>query len=116
MTNMSKKIVENESFALRHGEQYKIIDIKPIKGRWIAIMAQSVQFPFGPYAKARQSDGAPVEQAAILACQMVDGLWQWLQLSPPTKENIGDLLFDSGADKDAWYYLEISETISDDGK
>lgn len=105
---MKTMVADNEVFAIRDGESTTILEERPTEGRFIAVMARSVFMPDGPRSLQRRSDGAPVEMAAILSCQInTDGEWQWTQLSPPTKENIGDLLFDSGAEKDKWYYAAI---------
>lgn len=110
MSSVAQKVIENEVFALRNGEQYTINDRPPMSGRWFAIMARTCYMPDGPKHLVRQSDNAPVESAAVIACQMVDGKWQWMQLSPNTKESLGDLMFDSNAEKDTWYYITIEQT------
>jgi hypothetical protein len=99
---------ETEVFALRDSEVVRILDAEPPGGRWICVMARSVDFPAGEVDPNRKSDGAPVERAGILACHKVRGKWQWLQLSPITKEQIGDLMFDSNVDLDKWYYVDIT--------
>ena len=72
-------------------------------------MARSVSFPEGDFQLRRVPDGAFVEMAAIVAAELNQaGKWQWCILSPPTKELIGDLMFDVGrVDRDVWYYLAI---------
>lgn len=99
----------NEVFALRDNENVRLSEEKPASGRVLAIQARSVAFPPGPFEKKRTGDGAPVEQAAIVAADWLPskGLWCWVQLSPQTKEVIGDLLFDTGAEKDRWYYITV---------
>ena len=104
------KVVENEVFAIRNGERTTIVAEQPTSGRWLAVMARSVSMPPGERHPFRHSDQMAVEQAAIVACQMVDGKWQWVQLSPPSKEAIGDLIFDSNADKDRWYFVTFANT------
>jgi hypothetical protein len=106
---MKTMLSENEVFAIRNDELVTITDTEPSSGRWFAVMARSVVFPGGPSHPVRVSDGLPVEAAAILACQKRDGLWQWMQLSPVTKENIGDLVFDSNAEKDRWYFVIVTQ-------
>jgi hypothetical protein len=109
------KTTENEVFALRDGELLTVFGEEPSEvqdvpsGRWICVMLRSVDFPDGPVCPFRESDKATVECAAVLACQKVRGEWQWIQLGAPSKENIGDLLFDANAERDKWYYLEITQ-------
>ena len=109
MEILEEKAMENEVFAIRDGEWSSLYEQRPTEGRWFAIQARTVSFPEGPTHPVRQSDQALVENAAIIACQIVDGKWQWMQLSPPTKADIGDLLFDCNAEKDKWYYLVITQ-------
>jgi hypothetical protein len=107
--------IDNEVFALRDSEQVTIVEDRPAKGRFIAVMARSLEMPEGARSVARPSDGAPVEQAAIVACEWNNTFqsWQWLAVSPPTKERIGDLLFDSeGVVKDRWYYATITDPLA----
>ncbi len=98
-----------EVFALRDHEQSQLFVEKPDDGRFIAVMARSVEMPPGERSKVRAMDDAPVEQAAILAAEWShqNQSWHWLQISPPSKEHIGDLLFDSECEKDRWYYLVV---------
>lgn len=106
--NSPKKLITNEVFSLRSGERVEVFFEEPADGCSLALMARSLSMPPGPRWGVRQSDGAPVEDAAIVAAQRVDDLWQWVQLSPPTKEYLGDLLFDNDAEKDRWYYLLVT--------
>lgn len=104
--------LDNEVFALRDNESIQLFTERPDFGRFIAVMARSVEMPSGPRSPVRAEDGAPVEQAAILACGwgFENQCWHWMQISPPSKERIGDLLFDGGADRDRWYFLLIFDT------
>lgn len=106
----AKKVAINEVFAIRDGEMTTIHEQQPESGRWIAVQARRVMMPKGPCQQVRQTDGAPVEQAAIVACQLSEGKWQWVTLSAPTKETIGDLLFDGNAERDTWYYAAFTDT------
>ncbi len=103
-----------EVFSLRDHERVTLLDGRPDAGRFIAVMARSVSFPDGPAAPVRDIDGAPVESAAIVAAQIQHEkqAWQWLQLAAPTKEHIGDMLFDNGADRDRWYFLQIVDLVA----
>lgn len=105
--------LDHEVFAIRDGERVELTNVRPNQGRWLAVMARSVEMPDGPKVPVRTCDSAPVEQAAILACEMNRSrhAWQWLQISPASKEIIGDLLFDSGAEKDRWYYAIFSDDV-----
>lgn len=100
----------NEIFSLRTYECVTIKEECPTDGHVLAVMARSIEFPDGDI-EATAWDGSPVEQAAILACERFDGKWQWSSLSQPTKQFIGNLLFDGGAERDKWYYaiIEIPE-------
>lgn len=109
--------IDNEVFALRDNELMQLFTKRP-EGRFIAVMARSVEMPDGPRSPVRTADGAPVEQAAILGAlwNYSQQCWQWTQISPPSKERIGDLIFDSGASKDCWYYLAITDSATGDTK
>lgn len=103
---MATQIACTDAFALRSGEIIRLYEERP-DGDFICIQARSCEMPPGDRQPVRQLDGAPVEQAAILACHLVEDKWQWLQLGPTTKEIIGDLLFNNSAEFDRWYYIEI---------
>lgn len=91
----------NEIFALR-GEIVTLQEEKPTNKLWLAVCARSIEPP-GPM---RPRDGEPrAEHAVIAACQEYQDGWQWVSLSQPTKQIIGDLLFDNGFAFDKWYYL-----------
>lgn len=100
----------NEVFALRHGEVIQLFIERPESGRFLAVQARTVEFPDGPVQATRPGDGAPVERAAIVCCEWINNQWQWCQLSPQTKEAIGDHMFDNGVKKDTWYYLSIEQS------
>ena len=109
-TDRKMLVCTNEVFALRDGESVTVVTEQPTSGRWFAVQARTVSMPDGAQSPIREADGKPVEQAAIIACQQnMEGLWQWMQLSPATKENIGDLLFDGNAEKDVWYYCVVED-------
>lgn len=103
-------ILENDVLAIRNGERLQLWTEIPDCDRWVAVQVVSVTMPEGQIHSSRPRDGMPVEQAAIIACEMVKGKWQWTQLSPPSKEFIGDMLFDSDAERGRWYYLSIEST------
>jgi hypothetical protein len=109
MTEPKVMNAHNELFAIREGERAELFAEPPLSGFHIAVKAVPVTMPDGRRQPTRQTDGAPVEQACIVACQLnADGLWQWVHLSPATKENVGDLIFDGGLRKDCWYYLKLT--------
>ncbi len=99
----------NDLFTLRSREVIELFESPPEgDAKTIAVMARSVEFPAGP-SNPLDHRGLPVERAAILACQKVVGAWQWMTLSPATKEVIGDFMFDVAKVKlDQWYYLKIT--------
>jgi hypothetical protein len=107
-------MLDLEVFAIRDNESIRIVQTRPERGRWIAVMARSIEMPDGPRSPVRESDGAPVEQAAILACEFGERQqsWHWQQLSPASKEIIGDVLFDNQCEKDRWYFLVVSDLHS----
>lgn len=103
--------MENEVFAIRDNESLQLWTERPEGGRYIAVMARSVEMPPGARSPVRTVDGAPVEQATIVAAEWSakNQHWHWVRLSPPTKEFIGDMIFDSGAELDRWYYLAVTD-------
>ena len=109
--------LENEVFSIRDGEKLFLWDGPPhhYGKRFIAVMARSVEMPEGPKASVRASDGAPIESAAILAAefQHQNQCWQWLQLSPCSKEHIVDMMFNNHCELDRWYYLSFEELEQD---
>lgn len=115
---MENNWLDNEAFAIRDHERVQLVTERPSGGHYIAVMARSVEMPPGDRSPVRPADGARVEQAVIVACEFgrKNQCWHWVKLSPPTKEFIGDLLFDNGAEKDRWYYAEITDlnTTSDE--
>jgi hypothetical protein len=100
----------NENFCLRDGECIEISTERPTSGRFIAVMARTVQRPDGEKEETT-ADGLPVEDAAILSAMIrkVSQRWVWITLGPATKEAIGDLIFDNNLPKDKWLYASISE-------
>lgn len=104
---MNPRILALDVFALRDGEILGLDTEQPTSGEWLAVMARSVTMPPGPYRATRDMDGEPVKMAAILAARKgkVHGEWLWQQLSPPSKEYVGDFMFEQGAEVDRWYYL-----------
>lgn len=104
-------MLENEVFALRENESLQLWTERPESGRFVAVMARTVEMPPGARSPVRTSDGAQVEQAAIVAAEWSakHQHWHWVRLSSPSKELIGDMLFDNGAERDRWYYLSITD-------
>lgn len=111
--------LEYEVFALRDNETIKLTDYKPTDGTVLAVQARSCSFPPGAFEETSAS-GLPVEKAAIIACQWMQRQqkWFWIHLASVSKERIGDMLFDSGAALDTWYYLSIlpSPTTTEKGE
>lgn len=103
--------LDNEVFAIRDHESVQLFTEPPEFGRYIAVMARSVEFPPGPRSEVRTADGLPVESATIVAAEFGarHQSWHWVRLSAPTKEFVGDQLFDNGCEKDRWYYLLITD-------
>jgi hypothetical protein len=108
-TCMVPKELINEVFALRGGERVTIVADRPTSGQWIAVMARSVSMPDG-HKEPERYDGAPVEEAAIVAAKLnSEGRWYWLQMSPATKELIGDLIFIDPVVRDCWLYAVLGD-------
>lgn len=97
----------NEVFALRPGEVIYGQSERPTEGKWIAVMLRTVDMPEGERHPTRPLDNKPVEQCGVSACAIVDGKWQWLALSPPTKEVVGDYFFDGNWPRNEWLYLVV---------
>lgn len=97
-----------EVFALRDNEQLQLFKERP-QGRFVAVMLRSVEMPAGARSPVRDSDKAPVVQAAVLGCEWSAKAqhWQWIQISQPSKERIGDKMIDDGCEPDVWFYLSI---------
>ena len=108
---------KQDFFTFRDGEHFHLYTVRqpdssqpPLK---YAVQLRSLDFPDGNYRTFRDCDGAEVVNAAVVACQWVkrddeDGSgWQWMQMSPVTKELVGDVLIDSGCAVDTWYYMEV---------
>lgn len=100
--------IRHETFALRDNEKVTLSEARPKSGRILAVQLRSCEFPKGPVNEI-SAEGHRVERAAVLCAEWMQGRneWQWTQLSPITKERIGDMLFDAGASRDVWYYLQI---------
>lgn len=107
-----------EAFSLRDGEYVSLGKDQPTEGTWFAVMAKSVPQPPGEIVSNREVPGLEslsVEMAAIIACQirMSDNKYVWMQLSPMTKEIIGDLMFDCKAELDQWYFATVLKQRKD---
>ena len=108
---METNWLDNEVYAIRDHEAVQVLTERPAGGRFIAVMARTVELPPGEHSKERSADGAPVEQATIVAAEFgaKHHNWHWIRLSAPTKEFVGDLLFDNECERDRWYYLQITD-------
>lgn len=113
MTSMN---ITHEAFSLRDGEYLTLSSETPeTNDVWLAVMLKTVPPMPGTMKYKRDIPGmsdAKVESVAVIAChqRMHDGLFVWAQLSPQTKEIVGDFLFDSGASLDKWHYVVIQKT------
>lgn len=108
---METNWLANDVYAIRDHEAAQLLTENPNEGRYIAVMARTVELPPGEHSKERSADGAPVEQATIVAAEFgaKHQCWHWIRLSAPTKEFVGDLLFNGGCERDRWYYLQITD-------
>ena len=101
--------IDFECFALRGNELLHLHESPPERGRFIAVMLRPVEMPPGPRVPTRPCDGEPVKSLAVLACEMASEGWQWVIISPPSKEYIGDFLMDCKCERDRWYYLRVED-------
>jgi hypothetical protein len=95
-----------EILAIRPGCKYEMYTDEPEDGTWWAVMATPVCFPGDHHAIT--PDGAPVECAAIIACERRkdNGLWVWCHLSQAAKRLFCDIIFDNQLQIGKWYYCK----------
>ena len=104
--------INNEVFTLRSGEKLELSAQEPEDGCYLAVQLRSIEMPPGERHKGRPTDGVKVEQCAVLACERVQGKWQWQPIGMPSKESIGDYMIDvCHCEKDRWYFLKIIKAI-----
>lgn len=104
------QIAVNEMWALREGETLGVAEEEPVGGEWFAVRIVPVPMPGTPIAPYRNLPNTASEQCAIIgAVKNSLGEWQWLHLSPQTKERIGDWLLDEcrGIKRDQWYWITM---------
>ncbi len=100
----------NEMFALRGGEYLQLADVgEPFD---FAVMLRTVKLPDGPKVE-KDHKGDPVESLAIIGAKIErrpegqgESGWQWMYISPATKEYIGNFLI-GVVEPDQWNYLRI---------
>ena len=102
-------VLINEWFSLREGETMTLVDMKYSRDRWFAVRVVPVPLPGTPVAPYRNLPNTASEQCAIISAHKnALGEWQWLHLSPNTKERVGDWLIDvCKVDRDRWYFVQI---------
>lgn len=98
-----KEIVGDE-FAFRCGERLKRLDDQDC----YAVMAAPVPSLPSPSHQAT-SDGELVENCAIVAAQVVDGMWQWMHLQPDTKRVLTNLLLDNAMEQGRWWGMVVEK-------
>ena len=109
---MTKHMLTNDVFAIRD-EVFVAYDSEQAAINHngatcvLAVMLRTVEFPPGKIEPVRTADSAPVEARAVVSCKRnPKGRWQWLPLSAPSKEAMGDYLFDGcEATPDRWYFV-----------
>lgn len=95
-------------FNLRPHERIDILEKEPKHASiWFAVKVVSVEMPEGPVRET--TEWGPTMQAGVVACEKVEGLWQWLCLSVNLKQIIGSLITDNNLDTDVWYYATITQ-------
>jgi hypothetical protein len=103
------QIVINELWALREGETMELSETEPTEGEWFAVRVVPVALPGKPVAPYRNLPNTASEQCAIIGAEKNSlGEWQWLNLSPGTKERLGDWLIDvCHVERDRWYFVTL---------
>ena len=96
-------------WSLRDGETLELFNDEPSDGLWFAARVVPVPLPGTPVAPYRGEPNQSVEQCAVVAAHRncLDE-WQWLHLSPETKEHVGNFMLDVGkVERDRWYFLVV---------
>lgn len=103
---MTQNDVIGDAFSLRNRERV-YIHHGIADGDTLAFMCADVPALPAPSSE-KSAGGEPVEQACIVAAELVNGKWQWMQLAPDTKEFIGGLLLDYSFDRNVWHGAVIT--------
>lgn len=106
------RVLINDQFSFRSGESF--VTSEALDGCTMAVMLAPVQ-PLPEPARKVTDAGDPVEPIAVIAAELREGLWQWLLLSPHSKEAIGDHLMANGAELGRWYGCTITRAEASDG-
>lgn len=105
---MTTRVIIHDAFALRGGERVQL-RIEGVGAEdTMAVMVAPV--PALPEPSLAMTPDGPVEQFCVIGAEIHNGLWQWMQLAPSTKEVIGDVLFESGLERGKWYGLRLSRS------
>jgi hypothetical protein len=104
-------------FTFRDGEHFHLYTVRqpdsdqpPLN---YAVQLRTLNPPPGPRRTKRDCDGVEIVNAAVVACRWVErhdeqgSGWQWMQMSPLAKEQVGDVLIDSECPYDIWYYMKV---------
>lgn len=107
----------NEVFEFRPGERpvlYPSIDDVPEGAEWRAVRLAACEMPPGDRANYRNTCNESAQFIVTGCWRNPAGAWQWVHFAPNTKEMIGDLIFDSGIDRDRWWYMAIEHKETED--
>lgn len=112
-TDYYNMMTVNELWSVREGEVLHFHEEEPSPPycSYFAVQIRPIAMPPGPVEPLK--NGKPneyPEQCAIIAARRNSiGEWQWLYLSPGTKEEVGNFLLDKcNVDRDRWYFLSVS--------
>lgn len=87
--------INYEVFSLRDYEKVVIYKYDTGEDDLIAVMLRAVEFPTGK------------KDHLLAACKKDTTGWYWLNLSPPTKDAIGNLMSTVSAQPERWYYVKV---------
>lgn len=90
------------SFSFRNGESFAFAstdDVMPSGARYAVMLASIPSLPEPRVDHATDK--------SVVAAEFLDGLWQWVQLCPSTKEDIGLKLEEHSIDPDRWVELIV---------
>jgi len=96
--------INNEVFALRHGE---IVTIEELTEKHeYMIMKKPATLPSYPATSLVSGGRAQVDFVIICATRYSDG-FGWMRLSLPSHEAVTDLIVDGDFKADRWYGLSV---------
>lgn len=113
MSDRPLVFLANAVFEFRSAECHTVTSERPTEGLWFAIQARTVKFPEGP-RRMQVQDGGSVEEFAVVTCILNEnGEWEWLALSPPTKQALEHSLHHNQAPRDVWLYCIVHHSVAE---